>query len=38
MCCLVETFPNNHKVLAEYKDTLELAFLYAKSVTLGLPD
>jgi ribonucleoside-triphosphate reductase (thioredoxin) len=37
MCCLVETFPDNHRILAEYKDTLELAFLYAKSVTLGLP-
>ena len=38
MCCLVETFPDNHKVLAEFKDTLELALLYAKSVTLGLPE
>ena len=37
MCCLVETFPHNHKVLAEFKDTLELAFLYAKTVTLGIP-
>ena len=37
MCCLVETFPHNHKVLAEFKDTLELAFLYAKTVTLGVP-
>ena len=37
MCCLVETFPQNHKVLAEFKDTLELAFLYAKTVTLGVP-
>jgi ribonucleoside-triphosphate reductase (thioredoxin) len=38
MCCLVETFPDNHKILAEFKDTLELAFLYAKTVTLGLPE
>lgn len=37
MCCLVETFPDRHKNLAEFKDTLELAFLYGKSVTLGLP-
>ena len=37
MCCLVETFPDKHMVLAEYKDTLELALLYAKTVTLGIP-
>ena len=37
MCCVVETFPDNHKILAEFKDTLELAFLYAKTVTLGMP-
>jgi hypothetical protein len=37
MCCLVETFPDKHMVIAEYKDTLELALLYAKTVTLGLP-
>ena len=37
MCCLVETFPDRHSVLAEFKDTLELALLYAKTVTLGLP-
>lgn len=37
MCCLVETFPDNHDTLDEFKDTLEIAFLYAKSVTLGLP-
>ena len=37
MCCLVETFPARHSVLAEYLDTLELAFLYAKTVTLGVP-
>ena len=38
MCCLVETFPDNHKTLKDFKDTLELAFLYAKTVTLGLPN
>ena len=37
MCCLVETFPDSHKVLADFKDTLELALLYAKSVTLAIP-
>lgn len=37
MCCLVETFPDRHEVLAEFNDTLELALLYAKSVTLALP-
>lgn len=38
MCCLVETFPDRHQVLAEFNDTLELALLYAKSVTLALPN
>lgn len=38
MCCLVETFPVNHENLEEFKDTLDSAFLYAKSVTLGLPE
>jgi ribonucleotide reductase alpha subunit len=35
MCCLSETFPNNHKDLDEFLDTLKLAFKYAKIVTLG---
>ncbi|KAJ1943176.1 hypothetical protein EC988_006303, partial [Linderina pennispora] len=35
LCCLVETFPDNHATLAEYLDTLESAFLYAKTVTLA---
>ena len=35
MCCLVETFPANHASLEEYLDTLECAYLYAKTVTLG---
>ncbi|KAJ1644089.1 hypothetical protein J3B02_002554 [Coemansia erecta] len=34
VCCLVETFPDNHRDLAEYLDTLECALLYAKTVTL----
>lgn len=37
LCCLVETFPNNHATLAEFLDTLEVALEYAKTVTLGLP-
>jgi ribonucleoside-triphosphate reductase len=37
MCCLVETFPMNHDSYEEYQETLQMAFLYAKLVTLGLP-
>ena len=37
MCCLVETFPANHANIQEYCETLQSAFLYAKTVTLGLP-
>jgi adenosylcobalamin-dependent ribonucleoside-triphosphate reductase len=36
MCCLVETFPYNHSTYEEYEDTLSSAFLYSKTVTLGL--
>lgn len=35
LCCLVETFPDRHDNLEEFKRTLELAFFYAKTVTLG---
>ncbi|GBG30374.1 Adenosylcobalamin-dependent ribonucleoside-triphosphate reductase [Hondaea fermentalgiana] len=35
LCCLVETFPDHHESLEDYKATLEAAFLYAKTVTLG---
>jgi adenosylcobalamin-dependent ribonucleoside-triphosphate reductase len=35
LCCLVETFPARHQSLDEYKHTLKLAYLYAKTVTLG---
>mmetsp|Transcript_7071 Transcript_7071/g.10400 ORF Transcript_7071/g.10400 Transcript_7071/m.10400 type:complete len:704 (+) Transcript_7071:422-2533(+) len=35
MCCLVETFPHNHESLEDYLETLEYAFLYAKTVTLA---
>jgi adenosylcobalamin-dependent ribonucleoside-triphosphate reductase len=34
LCCLVETFPANHKTLEDYKRTLKFAYLYGKSVTL----
>ena len=35
LCCLVETFPNNHQSLEDFLETLQCAFLYAKTVTLG---
>jgi adenosylcobalamin-dependent ribonucleoside-triphosphate reductase len=35
LCCLVETFPAAHADLDDYRKTLELAFLYAKTVTLS---
>ena len=35
LCCLVETFPDNHESLDDYLRTLKYAYLYAKSVTLG---
>lgn len=34
LCCLVETFPNNHDSLYDYEKTLKYAYLYAKTVTL----
>ena len=35
LCCLVETFPDNHDSLEDYLTTLKYAYLYAKTVTLG---
>ncbi|ORX63742.1 PFL-like glycyl radical enzyme [Basidiobolus meristosporus CBS 931.73] len=35
LCCLVEIFPNNHETMEEFLETIELAFMYAKTVTLG---
>jgi adenosylcobalamin-dependent ribonucleoside-triphosphate reductase len=35
LCCLVETFPNNHDSFEDYARTLKYAYLYAKTVTLG---
>ncbi|NBQ70843.1 MAG: fused protease/ribonucleoside-triphosphate reductase, partial [Nitrosomonadaceae bacterium] len=34
LCCLVETFPNNHENLEDYLKTLKYAYMYAKTVTL----
>eukprot|EP01087_Luapelamoeba_hula_P010785 TRINITY_DN2871_c0_g2_i3.p1 TRINITY_DN2871_c0_g2~~TRINITY_DN2871_c0_g2_i3.p1 ORF type:complete len:811 (+),score=95.58 TRINITY_DN2871_c0_g2_i3:130-2433(+) len=36
LCCLVETFPHNHDNLDDFKRTLKFAYLYAKTVTLGM--
>ena len=35
LCCLVETFPNNHDSIEDYLKTLKYAYMYAKTVTLG---
>lgn len=35
LCCLVETFPNNHESKEDFLRTLKFAYLYAKTVTLG---
>ena len=35
LCCLVETYPQNHENLEDYLVTLKYAYLYAKTVTLG---
>lgn len=35
VCCLVEVFPSRISNITEFKETLKLAFLYAKTVTLG---
>jgi intein/homing endonuclease len=32
--CLVETFPSRHESYEEFEDTLKMAYLYGKSVTL----
>lgn len=34
LCCLVETYPSKHKSAKEFNDTLKIAYLYAKTVTL----
>jgi len=34
LCCLVETYPGRHDSLEDYKETLRLAYQYAKTVTL----
>jgi adenosylcobalamin-dependent ribonucleoside-triphosphate reductase len=35
LCCLVETFPDNHDSYEDYARTLKYAYLYAKTVALG---
>ena len=35
MCCLVETFPYRHESKEDFLKTLQVAFTYAKTVTLG---
>ena len=34
-CVLVESFPDKHEDIDDYKRTLKFAYLYAKTVTLG---
>lgn len=34
LCCLVETFPAHHDTLRDFQQTLHIAYLYAKAVTL----
>jgi ribonucleoside-triphosphate reductase len=34
LCCLVETFPARHDSLEDFRETLRLAYQYAKTVTL----
>eukprot|EP00127_Corallochytrium_limacisporum_P001859 Clim_evm14s88 gene=Clim_evmTU14s88 len=34
LCCLVETFPNKHESLEDYMQSVQLAYEYAKTVTL----
>ena len=34
LCCLVETYPSNHDSAKDFMETLKIAYLYAKTVTL----
>jgi hypothetical protein len=34
LCCLVETYPTHHDSIEDYKETLRVAYQYAKTVTL----
>lgn len=36
-CCLIETLPHMHDSLEDFLETLEVAYVFAKIVTLGLP-
>jgi adenosylcobalamin-dependent ribonucleoside-triphosphate reductase len=35
LCCLTETFPAKHETYDDYLQTLKIAYLYAKTVTLA---
>ena len=35
LCCLVETFPAKHETYEDYLETLKIAYLYGKTVTLA---
>jgi len=34
LCCLVEVFPNKHDSYEDFRKTLKMAYLYAKTITL----
>jgi hypothetical protein len=34
LCCLVETYPSRHQSAKDFHETLKVAYLYAKTVTL----
>ena len=34
LCCLVETYPSRHQSAKDFHETLKIAYLYAKTVTL----
>ena len=38
LCNLVETFPNHHDDVADFKETARIALRYGKIVTLALPE
>lgn len=36
LCCLVETDPGRHDSLEDFQQTLKYAYMYAKTITLGM--
>lgn len=38
LCCLVETYPAHHVGIGDYRETLRVAYQYAKTVTLVATD